>query len=304
VIQDILNILTRRYKGFHVVLNPVKVQGEGAAAEIAQAINDFNRYDLADVLIVGRGGGSIEDLWAFNEEIVAKAIYESKIPIISAVGHETDFTIADWVADVRAPTPSAAAEIAIAEKANLLKFLSQVEAATTQRLTQQVANARQKLQMARRHPIVSSPLTLLMQPMQQLDAIREDLDGAMKVKLEQKKSLVQSYAKQLALLEPSQQITLWANRLKPFGERLAKIFAEQLRQKRERLARIEQHLRSIHPKNLMKKGYSILFSEKDGSLILSAENLAPKQTIQALLHDGKVSATIDTVAHGSGNSLF
>ena len=95
VIQDILQVLTRRFAGFHVILNPVKVQGEGAAQEIAQAISDFNRLKLADVLIVGRGGGSIEDLWAFNEEVVAKAIFESDIPIISAVGHETDFTIAD-----------------------------------------------------------------------------------------------------------------------------------------------------------------------------------------------------------------
>jgi exodeoxyribonuclease VII large subunit len=110
-----LNILTRRFSGFHLILYPVKVQGEGAAQEIAHAIEQFNHYELADVLIVGRGGGSIEDLWAFNEEVVAKAIFESKIPIISAVGHETDHCIADYVADIRAPTPSAAAEIVIAD---------------------------------------------------------------------------------------------------------------------------------------------------------------------------------------------
>ena len=115
-IQDILNILTRRFSGFHLILNPVKVQGEGAAKEIAQAIDQFNLHNLVDVMIVGRGGGSIEDLWAFNEEIVAEAIYRSKIPVIAAVGHETDHCIADYVADVRAPTPSAAAEIVIAEK--------------------------------------------------------------------------------------------------------------------------------------------------------------------------------------------
>jgi exodeoxyribonuclease VII large subunit len=125
VIQDILNILGRRFAGFHLILNPVKVQGEGAAEEIARAIDAFNRYQLADVLIVGRGGGSLEDLWAFNEEKVAAAIFASKIPVISAVGHETDFTIADFVADVRAPTPSAAAEIATQEMAQQLQFLTQ-----------------------------------------------------------------------------------------------------------------------------------------------------------------------------------
>src|SRR3990167_8572527 len=124
VIQDIIHVLKRRFAGFHLILRPVKVQGEGAAEEIAQGIEDFNAWGGVDVLIVGRGGGSIEDLWAFNEEKVAKAIFDSKIPIISAVGHETDFTIADWVADVRAPTPSAAAEMAIAEKLGLLKALA------------------------------------------------------------------------------------------------------------------------------------------------------------------------------------
>src|SRR3569832_283182 len=114
VIQDILNILSRRHAGFHLILNPVKVQGEGAAKEIAQAISHFNEYKLADVLIACRGGGSLEDLWPFNEEVVASAIYRSRIPVISAVGHETDFSISDFVADLRAPTPSAAAEIVMA----------------------------------------------------------------------------------------------------------------------------------------------------------------------------------------------
>ncbi len=123
VIQDILNVLSRRFSGFHLILNPVKVQGEGAADEISQAIEDFNRYQSVDVMIVGRGGGSLEDLWAFNEEIVAKAIFHSQIPIISAVGHETDHCIADYVADVRAPTPSAAAEIVIAEKKQQIDYL-------------------------------------------------------------------------------------------------------------------------------------------------------------------------------------
>ncbi len=124
MIQDIINVLTRRFPGFHLILNPVHVQGTEAAREIAQAIEQFNQYRLADVLIVGRGGGSLEDLWPFNEEIVAKAIFESAIPIVSAVGHETDVTIADFVADLRAPTPSAAAEIISAATAHTQETLS------------------------------------------------------------------------------------------------------------------------------------------------------------------------------------
>ncbi|MCM8766369.1 MAG: exodeoxyribonuclease VII large subunit [Candidatus Omnitrophica bacterium] len=118
-IRDILKVIKRRFYNLAVTINPVRVQGESAALEIAKAIEEFNRMGNVDVLIVGRGGGSLEDLWAFNEEIVARAIYNSKIPVISAVGHEIDWTIADLVADVRAPTPSAAAEMVVAEKEKL-----------------------------------------------------------------------------------------------------------------------------------------------------------------------------------------
>jgi exodeoxyribonuclease VII large subunit len=122
-IHDILNVLRRRAPGLRVLLRPVRVQGEDAAAEIAAAIDDLNRQGEADVLIVGRGGGSLEDLWAFNEERVARAIYGSRIPVISAVGHEVDFTIADFVADLRAPTPSAAAELVVKSRLELERHL-------------------------------------------------------------------------------------------------------------------------------------------------------------------------------------
>lgn len=260
VIQDILHVLKRRFKGFHLILNPVKVQGEGAAQEIAQAIYDFNKYHLADVLIVGRGGGSIEDLWAFNEEIVAKAIFESEIPIIAAVGHETDFTIADWVADVRAPTPSAAAEIAIAEKTNLVKFLQSAEEICYSRVVQQVGQYRQRIGALQKHPLLSSPYGVLAPTIQRLD----------------------EFSRQLEMLNPK----------------------ERIQEGWDRLNRVKQHLRSLHPQNILKKGYAILFSEKDDSIILSANNLQPEQKIRALLHDGKVAATITKVEHGSRNSLF
>jgi exodeoxyribonuclease VII large subunit len=124
-IQDLINILNRRFPGIEIILKPVKVQGEGAASEIATAIDEFNAYGKVDILIVGRGGGSLEDLWAFNEEIVARAIFRSKIPIISAVGHEIDFSISDFVADLRAPTPSAAAELAVPDRNEIMNKILQ-----------------------------------------------------------------------------------------------------------------------------------------------------------------------------------
>lgn len=271
VIQDILNVLTRRFAGCQVILNPVKVQGDGAAEEIARAIDDFNRHELADVLIVGRGGGSIEDLWAFNEEIVARAIFESKIPIISAVGHETDFTIADWVADVRAPTPSAAAEIVIAEKANLIKFLLSTQQQGRQRVHQLVRQAEERLSGLKKHPLFSSPYTLLAQPIQQLDAIRASLE----------------------ILKPSNQIAHWLERLAPYPDKILTAMSLGMRQKNERLNRVTEHLRSINPQNLLKKGYSILFSEKEGSIILSVKDLPANQTFTALLQDGRIHATVN-----------
>lgn len=283
VVQDILNVLNRRFSGLQVLLNPVKVQGEGAAQEIAKAIEDFNKYNLADVLIIGRGGGSIEDLWAFNEEIVAKAIFESKIPIISAVGHETDFTIADWVADVRAPTPSAAAEIAIAEKANLIKFLSSAQQHCQQRISQLIQQGDARLKALQKHPLFSSPYALLAQPIQQLDAMRSSLE----------------------ILKPSNQIAQLQERLEPYPNKILTAIRYLLRQKQEKLERLMEHLRSINPQNLLTKGYSILFSEKGDSIILSVKDLNPNQIFTALLHDGRIHATANhTEANEPRDTFF
>jgi exodeoxyribonuclease VII large subunit len=125
-IRDMLNIINRRFANVHIIINPVPVQGEGAGAEIARAIEEMNEFEDIDVLIVGRGGGSLEDLWAFNEEVVARAIYTSRIPVISAVGHEIDFTISDFVADLRAPTPSAAAELVVKNKQDIIDNLCHI----------------------------------------------------------------------------------------------------------------------------------------------------------------------------------
>lgn len=141
-VRDIINVITRRYPHAEIIIYPSLVQGDGAAANIVEGIKYFNRTEIVDTLIVGRGGGSIEDLWAFNEEIVARAIYESKIPIISAVGHETDFTIADFVADLRAPTPSAAAEIAVPSQVEIISRISMLEQRMKKRMMLEMENRR------------------------------------------------------------------------------------------------------------------------------------------------------------------
>lgn len=293
VIQDIIHILTRRFSGFHVILNPVKVQGEGAAQEIAQAIAEFNRYALADVLIVGRGGGSIEDLWAFNEEIVAKAIFESKIPIISAVGHETDFTIADFVADVRAPTPSAAAEIAIAEKAGLLKWLLQTENALRRKIGDKIQENRYRIEALRKHPLLSSPYALLAQPIQDVDSLRSDLDEQMIRQIEQRRIQLGNAAQRLSLLNPESQMRQFKSRLTPYSDRLHNTWRQIVQHKKEKLLNIAAHLRSVNPQNLLKKGYSLLF--QNDAMIGSAKQLNIQEPFTAVLHDGRAVATIQTI---------
>jgi len=168
-IRDILNICRRRAPSVRLILRSTKVQGDGAAEDIAAAIREFNRFGQVDALIVGRGGGSLEDLWAFNEEIVARAIYESEIPIIAAVGHEIDFSIADFVADLRAATPSAAAELATFDSAALLQGV----AATASRLTRALGRAaelrRERLQRVVRSRVFARPATILEPFAQRLD---------------------------------------------------------------------------------------------------------------------------------------
>jgi exodeoxyribonuclease VII large subunit len=201
-VRDIINVLKRRHGGLHILLYPVLVQGPGAAEEIAAAIRDFNRDKLCDVMIVGRGGGSLEDLWAFNEEVVARAIFESEIPIICAVGHETDHTIAEYVADVRAPTPSAAAELVTAEKAQHLLFLEQTGQRLTQTLTHLLTNARGQLHRFATHPLLSDPYALLGTYMQRIDEIRVRLDHLMQQRIQREKLTLLALQKQHQALDP------------------------------------------------------------------------------------------------------
>ncbi|MCX5786856.1 MAG: exodeoxyribonuclease VII large subunit [Elusimicrobia bacterium] len=179
-IRDILAILKRRYANLHIIIAPVKVQGAGSKEEIAQAIEDLNdNFPDIDVMLVGRGGGSMEDLWAFNEEIVARAIAGSKIPVISCVGHETDFTIADFVADLRAATPSAAAELVVKSKVELAANIAQLERRLLQSLRIYYENLSGKFRRLASSRAFVNPLFLLERPVQRLDSAVEALfDGA------------------------------------------------------------------------------------------------------------------------------
>jgi len=174
-IRDILNILARRCPSLQLILSPVKVQGAGAAEEIAQAIRDFNAYGKVDALIVGRGGGSLEDLWAFNEEIVAQAIFESRIPVISAVGHEIDFTISDFVSDLRAPTPSAAAELVTPTQDEMLEIVRNFCYTSEQIIAGILSLHRDRIAALLRSYSFNRPVDAVRQFSQRLDELQRSL---------------------------------------------------------------------------------------------------------------------------------
>ncbi len=271
VIQDILNVLKRRLHSFNLILNPVKVQGEGAAQEIAKAIDDFNTHKLADVLIVGRGGGSLEDLWPFNERCVADAIYRSKIPIISAVGHETDFSIADFVADLRAPTPSAAAELVSKESSTMVSELNRTKNALASKLTH-----------------------LLEISYQKTDDAKENLEEKYRNYFARLKNNLKAKRQHLEGLLPSRQISLQKARLQGLKKQLVGI-NQVILKKKTALKSLTDHLYAIHPKTTLKKGYCICFRENKDSAIIRAQDISVPEKISLLFFDGEVTTTTTEV---------
>jgi exodeoxyribonuclease VII large subunit len=291
-LQDMLNVLSRRHSGFNLLLNPVKVQGEGAAEEIATAIKEFNALNNVDVIIIGRGGGSIEDLWAFNEEIVAEAIYHSHIPIIGAVGHETDHCIAEYVADLRAPTPSAAAEIVTAGWAQQEQKLNILKQRLAQILHHQISFHRERLERFLRHPLFQEATALFGMRMQRLDEIRTLLDNQALRSLQQSRLQLQAFQRQAAALNPASHIAHRKLQLGQIQNTLDHKIQTEVSRAKERLNYLIQNLKAIDPKNLLKRGYTILFAEKTKSAITSIDQLDPEDVVSIVFSDGQATAQI------------
>jgi exodeoxyribonuclease VII large subunit len=202
VIRDIMNVLFRRYPNVILKLYPVKVQGEYAARQISDALRAINLHKSADVIIIARGGGSLEELWPFNEEIVARSIYESDVPVVSAVGHETDFSIADFAADLRAPTPSAAAELVVPEKEALLKALFDIRLRLKRALAGRIQNERQYLTRLMKSPALRHPIDRVNQRKMDIEAIKKNLEKSIARKLEIEKSRLCTIYGKLDALSP------------------------------------------------------------------------------------------------------
>ncbi|MGB8657250.1 MAG: exodeoxyribonuclease VII large subunit [Candidatus Zixiibacteriota bacterium] len=202
-IRDIIRVIHTRFPSVKIIVNPVRVQGEGAAEEIAEAIKEFNRYKKIEVMIVGRGGGSLEDLWAFNEEVVARAIYDSKIPVISAVGHEIDFTISDFVADLRAPTPSAAAQMLVQNRDELLEEIKAEIKRLASSLKSRLEFSQQRLSAMKESYGFRRPLDIITQRSQEADELTRQLSDGARNYFEMKSNAVSLLKEKLKALSPS-----------------------------------------------------------------------------------------------------
>ncbi len=295
VISDILQILRRRACGFHLLLSPVKVQGEGAAREIAKAIDDFNSFRLVDVLIVGRGGGSLEDLWAFNEEEVLESIYKSDIPIIAAIGHETDTTLADLAADLRAPTPSAAAELVTAEKAAQITFLNNCSARLSHIMNQFIKLKKDKLSYFSKHPYIQSPENVLRIFEQKIDEMQMLLDQSMEKSLFEIKELLHKLSYRLQAHSPEKKLQKKIYYLDQLAQKIDFGILNKLQKNKSDFKNLCTHLSAIDPKNVLKKGYSILFDEKSSCAIVSAKDITLKQKLKLILTDGSCKAVVESV---------
>jgi exodeoxyribonuclease VII large subunit len=271
-IRDILNVLRRRAPWLQILINPVRVQGSGAAQEIAVAIRELatpgDRFAGVDLIVVARGGGSLEDLWEFNEEIVARTIADVSVPVVSAVGHEIDFTICDFVADLRAPTPSAAAELIVPDVVDLRRRVDVLARALGRELLQRLRDGQQRL-----------------------DHARETLRRCLGHKIDNCKRALLHMARTLQARSPARELALRRNRFVDVRRRFAELPARLLENARHRFREIEAVLRVLGPDATLRRGYSITTDDR-GKLIRSVAAARPKMKIKTRLADGEFGSEV------------
>lgn len=296
-IRDMINVLHRRAPWMKIVIYPARVQGKGAAEEIAAAVrkfNDFARLKIPkpDILIIGRGGGSAEDLWEFNEEVLARAIFASEIPVVSAVGHETDFTISDFVADMRAPTPSAAAEIIAPDSAEWLRRLRQMEGFFQRKVANEIEQLRSQLANFARSALVREPRRRLDSWQQQTDLAREALLRNVQLQYERSRQRVTSLTAILRQHRPDALVAMKRGELKNLVQRLRELVSHSLEQRRQALESHASMLRVLAPETTLKRGFSIT-TDESGRLIRSAAAVKKGMQIRTRLHDGEVRSRVE-----------
>lgn len=293
-IQDICSTIERRYPLAEIVLFPTIVQGPQAAPSIVSAIEQANHHESIDVLIVGRGGGSIEDLWAFNEEDVARAIFSSRIPIISAVGHETDTTIADFVADKRAPTPTAAAELAVPARDELIERILDRKRTLYRSLAYKMKNEQKRLDTLTSSYPLQFPERLYRPFTEKLVGFEgrlvrsgQDITRRDKVELVRLTGMLSSHSPMQTVREHKRQVNT-------LTDRLGRTVQQDFRMHTDRFTSSVRMLTALNPLNIMERGYSIVYQE--GTVLNTVKSLHTGAEIEIQLQDGKVNATVNTIS--------
>lgn len=294
VIRDIITTVSRRFPGVDILLYPTKVQGDGAAEEIARNIARANQREDLDVLIIGRGGGSIEDLWAFNEEIVVRAIFESRLPIISSVGHETDVTLADFVADRRAATPTAAAELATpVTKLDLLTHLQNQEKRMATAVQNVLSKKQEALKKCSQSVIFRQPERLYDGYLQRLDQLQLRLKQSLRTRISDNKQLVQARTHRLVQLSPITKIQRYQDRLNQLDKLLRSQMALVYDAKVAEVKRLSEALLMLDTSRIVARGYAIV--KKEESVVDSVGMLNKKDQVTLLMRDGQVELEVKDV---------
>lgn len=291
VIQDMIQIIQRRFENVHLLVYPVRVQGEGAFREIVRGIEYFNEETDVDVIIVGRGGGSLEDLWAFNEEEVARAIYRSRIPIVSAVGHETDYTIADFVADLRAPTPSAAAELVVKEKREWKRHLGQLAT----RLEGGLRNILEKHRSEVIHleKSLSDPRKRMEGYLLRVDELMGRLSVAFRWKLQRHRERCFHLSERLSLRSPRRNLELLRSRAADSERRMVQALRYRLDRERQRVRGLVGRLDSLSPLSILERGYSIARRLPSLEILRDASGVREGEHIEVKLHKGALVCEVE-----------
>ena len=293
-LRDMLRVIGRRFGELHILIAPARVQGDGAAQDVAQAVRELHAVGDVDVIIVGRGGGSLEDLWAFNDEMLARTIAASKIPIISAVGHEVDFTIADFVADLRAPTPSAAAELVVREKQAVADSVSDLGRRLAGAMERRLSRERERLEAVRRRRVLTDAQRPLRDLERRVDDASARLRRAIATAVRQAAHRVELAARGLRAQSPVARTLGDRRRLTELSARLDRAAARQLDRARHRVAGNAGRLHSLSPLAVLARGYS-LTRRPSGEIVRSVRQVGVGDEVDVLLSEGtlacRVSAT-------------
>jgi len=291
-VRDILHVLARRFPAAAVLVYPVPVQGAQAAVEIVAALEAAGRRAECDVLILARGGGSLEDLWAFNDERLARAIVASPIPVITGIGHEIDFTIADFAADVRAPTPSAAAELVVPDAEEWLGAFVRLGTRLQRGMRRQLEEHRERLRWLTGRAALVSPAARLSAQAQRLDELEQCLVRAVRRRLQEHRERLRWLTGRSALVSPSTRLTQQRLRLEILDQQLSRAWRHVLNSKRERLLPLMRTLNAVSPLATLERGYAIV-SLEGGEILRNAADVKPGTIIEARLARGRVRAKIE-----------